>query len=43
MGEVHRLLKEHGRDTVLKLDVDRRVVDAATGYLSGLFNALEWR
>lgn len=34
MGEVHRLLKEHGRETVLKLDVDRRVVDAATGYLS---------
>lgn len=34
MGEVHKLLKEHGKDGVLRFDVDRRVVEAAAGYLS---------
>lgn len=34
MGEVHELLKEHGKEAVLRLDVDRRIVEAAAGYLS---------
>lgn len=34
MGEVHRLLKEHGREVALRSDVDRRVVEAAAGYLA---------
>lgn len=34
MGEVHKLLKEHGKEAVLRLDVDRRIVEAAAGYLS---------
>lgn len=34
MGEVHRLLREHGRDAVKAMDVDRSVVEAATAYLS---------
>lgn len=34
MGEVHRLLTEHGKAKVLQLDLDRRVVDAAAGYMS---------
>jgi Plasmid encoded RepA protein len=33
MGEVHKLLAEHGRAKVLDLDLDRRVVEAAAGYL----------
>jgi len=34
MGEVHRLLKEHGKEVALRSDVDRRVVEAAAGYLA---------
>ncbi len=34
MGTVHRLLKEHGRDAVKAMDVDRSVVEAAAAYLS---------
>ena len=34
MAEIHRLLEQHGKAGVLALDVDRRVVEAAAGYLS---------
>jgi hypothetical protein len=34
MAEIHRLLEQHGKQAVLHLDVDRRVVEAAAGYLS---------
>ena len=34
MGEVHRLIDVHGRQGALRFDVDRRVVDAAAGYMS---------
>ncbi len=34
MGEVHRLLTEHGKAKVLQLDLDRRVIEAAAGYLA---------
>lgn len=34
MAEVHDLLQEHGRQHVLQLDMDRRVVDAAAAYLT---------
>ncbi len=34
MAEVHDLLEAYGRQGVLKLDVERRVVDAAAEYLS---------
>lgn len=33
MGEIHRLLQEHGKQKVLQLDLDRRVIDAAAAYL----------
>ncbi len=33
MGEVHRLLIEHGKTGVLQFDLDRRVVEAAAAYL----------
>jgi Plasmid encoded RepA protein len=33
MAEIHRLLEQHGKAGVLALDVDRRVVEAAAGYL----------
>jgi hypothetical protein len=33
MAEIHRLLEQHGKAAVLTLDVDRRVVEAAAGYL----------
>lgn len=34
MGEVHRLLLEHGKEAALKADLARPVVEAAAGYLS---------
>jgi len=34
MGEVHKLLAEHGKAKVLQLDLDRRVIEAAAGYMS---------
>ncbi|MBK1660208.1 replication protein RepA [Paracraurococcus ruber] len=34
MGEVHRLLKEAGREAALRSDFDRRVVEAAAAYLA---------
>lgn len=34
MGEVHRLLKEAGREAALQSDFNRRVVDAAAAYLA---------
>jgi hypothetical protein len=34
MGEVHKILREHGRDAALRSDYDRRVIDAAAGYMS---------
>ena len=34
MGEVHKLLTEHGKAKVLQLDLDRRVIEAAAGYLA---------
>lgn len=33
MAEVHKLLVEHGKEAVLRLDLDRRVVEAAASYL----------
>jgi hypothetical protein len=33
MAEIHKLLQEHGKAAVLNLDVDRRIVEAAAGYL----------
>jgi hypothetical protein len=33
MGEIHKLLKEHGKQGVLQLDLDRRVIDAAAHYM----------
>jgi hypothetical protein len=33
MAEVHKLLEMHGKAGVLQLDLDRRVVEAAAGYL----------
>jgi hypothetical protein len=33
MAEIHRLLEQHGKAQVLTLDLDRRVVEAAAGYL----------
>jgi hypothetical protein len=34
VAEVHNLLEAHGRQGALKLDIERRVLDAAAGYLS---------
>ncbi|MFL5280212.1 MAG: replication protein RepA [Rhodopila sp.] len=34
MAQIHRLLEEHGKQAVLQLDVDRRIVEAAAGYMS---------
>jgi hypothetical protein len=34
MAEIHRLLEQHGKQAVMYLDVDRRVVEAAAGYPS---------
>jgi hypothetical protein len=34
MGELHRLLRDHGREAALRSDFDRRVVDAAAAYMS---------
>ena len=34
MAEIHKLLEQHGKQAVLQLDVDRRVVEAAAGYLT---------
>ena len=34
MGEVHKLLREHGREVVLRGDINRRVVDAAAAYMA---------
>jgi len=33
MAEVHKLLEQHGKAEVLKLDLDRRVVEAAAAYM----------
>lgn len=33
MGTVHRLLEQHGKAGALAADVDRRVVEAAAGYM----------
>lgn len=33
MAEIHRLLEQHGKAGVLALDLDRRVVEAAAGYM----------
>src|SRR5271157_5863728 len=34
MGEVHRLLTQHGKQELLRSDVDRRVLDAAAAYMA---------
>ena len=34
MAEVHELLTEHGKAKVLRMDVDRRIVEAAAAYMS---------
>lgn len=33
MGEIHKLLTEHGKAKVVQMDLDRRVIDAATHYM----------
>lgn len=33
MGEIHKLLTEHGKAKVVQMDFDRRVIDAATHYM----------
>src|ERR1019366_3016418 len=33
MAEIHKLLEQHGKAAVLAFDVDRRVVEAAAGYI----------
>jgi len=33
MGEIHKLLSEHGKAKVVQMDLDRRVVDAAAHYM----------
>jgi hypothetical protein len=33
MAEIHKLLEQHGKAAVLALDMDRRIVEAAAGYL----------
>ena len=33
MAEVHKLIEQHGKTEVLKMDVDRRVVEAAASYM----------
>ena len=33
MAEIHKLLEQHGKAAVLAFDVDRRVVEAAAGYM----------
>ena len=32
MAEIHKLLEQHGKQAVLHLDVDRRVVEAAAAH-----------
>jgi hypothetical protein len=34
MGNVHKLLEEHGKQGTLALDVDRRVIEAAADYMA---------
>jgi hypothetical protein len=34
VAEVHRLILDHGKDAVLRFDVNRAVVEAAIGYMS---------
>lgn len=34
MGEVHDFLNLHGKQATLALEIDRRVVDVASDYLS---------
>ena len=34
MGEVHRLIEQHGAEAVRRMDFPRAVVDAAAGYMS---------
>ena len=33
MAEVHKLLEEHGKANVLRMDLDRRIVEAASNYM----------
>jgi len=33
MGEIHKLLTEHGKAKVVQMDLDRRVIDAAAHYM----------
>ena len=40
MAEVHKLLAEHGKAAVLQMDVDRRVVEAAAGYMASEENEI---
>jgi hypothetical protein len=34
MGEVHKLIEQHGAEVVRRMDFPRAVVDAAAGYMS---------
>lgn len=34
MGDVHKLIEQHGADAVRRMDLPRTVVDAAAGYMS---------
>ena len=40
MGTVHRLLEEHGKNKVLKFDLDREVVEAAASYMGAEENEI---
>jgi hypothetical protein len=34
VAKVHKLLQDHGKAEVLKMDLDRRVVEAAASYMA---------
>ena len=34
MGDVHKLIEQHGAEVVRRMDFPRAVVDAAAGYMS---------
>ena len=34
MGEVHKLIEQHGAEVMRRMDFPRAVVDAAAGYMS---------
>ena len=40
MGTVHKLLEEHGKNEVLKFDLDREVIEAAASYMGAEENEI---